>query len=360
MTRLPVGAVEGDLAAASWAFPLAGLLVGGVAALIYGFAIDLGLSALLAAALAVASAMLLTGALHEDGLADFADGLGVRGGPAERLAAMRASGIGSFGTLALVFSVLLRVAALAALVGPAAVGPALIGAHAGARALLPWAMHGQPQARADGLRSASAVPRARGGRRAPDRSRHPASCRRTGPGRNRRPAALLGLLILPLARRRSAASPGMCWAPSSSWRRSPYFSLWWRRELWWGDDPDPLVVDPPCAGDEPWRAIYGQNDLPADCADSGALPGAGAQLPADALWLVTPLRRTCQTAEALFAAGAPPPAELREEPDFLEQHFGSWQGLTYDELAALRDGAAHRFWHAPAVERRPVGRASPM
>ena len=47
MTRLPVGVIEGDLAAASWAFPLAGLLVGGGAALIYGCAIDLGLSALI-------------------------------------------------------------------------------------------------------------------------------------------------------------------------------------------------------------------------------------------------------------------------------------------------------------------------
>ena len=81
--------------------------------------------------------------------------------------------------------------------------------------------------------------------------------------------------------------------------------------------------------------------------------GLAAQLPKDALWLVTPLRRTRQTAEALFAAGAPMPAELREEPGTLEQHFGSWQGLTYDELAVLRDGAAHRFWHAPAVERPP-------
>ena len=95
--------------------------------------------------------------------------------------------------------------------------------------------------------------------------------------------------------------------------------------------------------------VYGQNDLPADCADEALFRGLAAQLPGDALWLVTPLRRTRQTAEALFAAGAPQPAELREEPDFLEQHFGSWQGLTYDELAALRDGAAHRFWHAPAV-----------
>jgi alpha-ribazole phosphatase len=101
--------------------------------------------------------------------------------------------------------------------------------------------------------------------------------------------------------------------------------------------------------------IYGQNDLPADCADEALFRGLASQLPADALWLVTPLQRTHQTAEALFAAGAPRPAELREEPDFLEQHFGSWQGLTYDELAALRDGAAHRFWHAPAIERPPGG-----
>lgn len=209
MTRLPVGVAEGDLAAASWAFPLAGLVVGGVAALIYGFAIDLGLSALLAAALAVASAMLLTGALHEDGLADFADGLGVRGGPVERLAAMRASGIGSFGTLALIFSVLLRVAALAALAGPAGVGPALLSAHAGARALLPWAMHGQPRARADGL----AVGAGR-----PTRAVAVAALLiglailllAAGPVRGAIAAlaALLGLVILPLARRRLGGITG--------------------------------------------------------------------------------------------------------------------------------------------------------
>jgi alpha-ribazole phosphatase len=101
--------------------------------------------------------------------------------------------------------------------------------------------------------------------------------------------------------------------------------------------------------------IYGQNDLPADCADSALFSGLAPSLPADALWLVTPLRRTRQTADALLAAGAPPPAELREEPAFLEQHFGSWQGMTYDELRDLRDGAAHRFWHAPARERPPGG-----
>ena len=107
--------------------------------------------------------------------------------------------------------------------------------------------------------------------------------------------------------------------------------------------------------------VYGQNDLPADCADEALFRGLAAQLPSDALWLVTPLRRTRQTAEALFAAGAPQPAELREEPDFLEQHFGSWQGLTYDELAALAR------WRRPSLLAcaggrcgRPAGRASPM
>ena len=151
LTRLPATAAAGDLASAGWAFPLAGLVVGAIAAVIYWFAIWLGLTALIAAALAVAAGVLATGALHEDGLADFADGLGVRGGPSQKLAAMRASGIGSFGVLALILGLLLRVLALAALIGPAGVGPALIGAHAGARALLPWAMKREPLARADGL-----------------------------------------------------------------------------------------------------------------------------------------------------------------------------------------------------------------
>src|SRR5215472_9830092 len=115
LTRFPVGDAVGELAPASWAFPLAGVLVGAFAGLIYWIAMRIGLSAPLAGALAVAGGVLATGALHEDGLADFADGLGVRGGPAERLAAMRASGIGSYGVLALILGLLLRVLALAAL-----------------------------------------------------------------------------------------------------------------------------------------------------------------------------------------------------------------------------------------------------
>jgi adenosylcobinamide-GDP ribazoletransferase len=122
---------------------------------------------------------------------------------------MRASGIGSFGTLALVFSVLLRVAALAALMGPAGVGPALLASHAGARALLPWVMHGQPQARADGLAVGAGRP---SGRVAVVALLIGLAILllAAGPARGAIAAlaALLGLLILPLARRRLGGITG--------------------------------------------------------------------------------------------------------------------------------------------------------
>jgi alpha-ribazole phosphatase len=101
--------------------------------------------------------------------------------------------------------------------------------------------------------------------------------------------------------------------------------------------------------------IYGQDDHDCDCANRALFAAIAEQLPKDALWITTPLKRTKQTAAALRAAGAPGPAHEIEEPAFLEQHFGSWQGLTYDEFSTLRDGVAHRFWHAPAIERPPEG-----
>src|SRR4051812_39025874 len=83
------------LAEASRAFPLAGLVVGLTGGLAYWIAVQIGLSGLLAAFLAVAATAALTGALHEDGWADFADGLGVRGDRIRKLAAMKDSHIGS-------------------------------------------------------------------------------------------------------------------------------------------------------------------------------------------------------------------------------------------------------------------------
>lgn len=79
-TRLPVAqsmSISGDdVARASWALPIAGVLVGGLGALAYWIAFRIGLPASLAAALALAATLLATGCLHEDGLADTADGFG--------------------------------------------------------------------------------------------------------------------------------------------------------------------------------------------------------------------------------------------------------------------------------------------
>jgi adenosylcobinamide-GDP ribazoletransferase len=153
LTRLPIPfpATGGSLAQASRTFPLVGVLVGGISAIVYAIAVNLGLTSLLGAGLAVAAGLIATGALHEDGLADLADGLGARGDGEAKLAAMRDSHIGVFGTLALILIVLLNVIAIGAIALPGEAAAALIAAHAGSRALLPLVMHRFPQARRDGL-----------------------------------------------------------------------------------------------------------------------------------------------------------------------------------------------------------------
>ncbi|MBL9033514.1 MAG: histidine phosphatase family protein [Rhodospirillaceae bacterium] len=102
--------------------------------------------------------------------------------------------------------------------------------------------------------------------------------------------------------------------------------------------------------------IYGQDDLDSDCGDETQFKLLANTLPKQAVWLVSHLKRTHQTASAIFAARV---AETESAPliasDLAEQHFGDWQGLTYAELEARRDGAYHRFWHAPATERPPNG-----
>ena len=154
MTRLPFGGAArtgGALARASWAFPLAGVIVGAVGGLAYWAAVALGLAGLAAAALALGATMLLTGCLHEDGLADTADGFGGGRCRAEKLAIMRDSRIGTYGVCALVVSLMLRWSMLAALASPAEAALALIGAHAAARAALPAFMWALPAVRPDGL-----------------------------------------------------------------------------------------------------------------------------------------------------------------------------------------------------------------
>jgi adenosylcobinamide-GDP ribazoletransferase len=150
-TRLPVPATDQPLAEAALLFPVVGAFVGLCAAAFYVLGLWIGFSALMSAILAVAGTALLTGALHDDGLADYADMLGVRGDRLRKLAVMRNSTIGSYGTLALVFVNLLKVAALADLALPGQVFGALVAAHALSRGVLPFIMRSYPLARSNGL-----------------------------------------------------------------------------------------------------------------------------------------------------------------------------------------------------------------
>lgn len=163
-TRLPLGRIavdEGrgvDLARASWALPVAGIVVGGIGALVYWLAFALGLAPLLCAALTIAATLLVTGALHEDGLADTADGFGGGTTRERKLAIMRDSRMGTYGTCALFLALFVRAAALAVLAEPSLVAPALIAAHAAARAPLPLFLRLLPPARADGLSAGAGRP----------------------------------------------------------------------------------------------------------------------------------------------------------------------------------------------------------
>ena len=162
LTRLRYGSPAtpsgAALAPAVWAFPIAGVIVGSIGALVYRLAERMGLPNWPAAALALAATMAVTGCLHEDGLADTADGFGGGTSRQSKLDIMRDSHIGAYGVCALVLSVLLRASALASLSASALVVPALIAAHAAARAVMPVFMHYVPPARSDGLSAAAGRP----------------------------------------------------------------------------------------------------------------------------------------------------------------------------------------------------------
>ena len=156
LTRVPAPAPFGPdlLRQATRYMPLVGLGVGAVGALAFTLA-SAGLPAAVAALFSVAATLLLTGALHEDGLADCCDGL--LGGRTREAALriMRDSRVGAFGVIGLGVVVAVKVACLAAL--PHAV-VAMVAAHAASRfwAVVPPVV--LPYARADGMAAGVAAP----------------------------------------------------------------------------------------------------------------------------------------------------------------------------------------------------------
>jgi adenosylcobinamide-GDP ribazoletransferase len=162
LTRLPLpcpaAANRLPIALAAWAFPLAGFVVGAVGAGVYAGSLGLGLPLSLAAIAAIAAMVWLTGGLHEDGLADCADGFGGGRNRDGKLAIMRDSRLGTYGALALMLALLARMSALTALDNASLVGAALIGAAVASRTAVVALMTAMHPARRDGLAATAGQP----------------------------------------------------------------------------------------------------------------------------------------------------------------------------------------------------------
>ncbi|SHL68808.1 adenosylcobinamide-GDP ribazoletransferase [Roseibium suaedae] len=143
-----------DFSAIAWAIPIAGVLIALPAALAGVLLGYTGLPALAVGLIVTGLLAAVTGALHEDGLADIADGF-FGGATAERrLAIMKDSQIGSFGALALIVSVGLKAVLIATLLerlGPVSAMVLVLGSEALSRCLMAWQWSVLPAARPEGL-----------------------------------------------------------------------------------------------------------------------------------------------------------------------------------------------------------------
>lgn len=154
-TRLPLPhRHHAKLQHALWALPVPGALVGFVSGAALWAVMELDLSSWIAAILALMVSAILTGALHEDGLADVADGFWGGATPERRIEIMRDSRIGAYGVLALVLTTSLKIALIAEIAdfwGAQPVWMMFIAIHAIARSGLSAAMAVMPMASQEGV-----------------------------------------------------------------------------------------------------------------------------------------------------------------------------------------------------------------
>lgn len=155
LTRVPVrtsrAAAPGEVV--PW-FPFVGALIGAAVGGIAAGMMEVS-APLVAGAVAVLAGVLITGAFHEDGLADTMDAIAGGTTPERRHEILKDPRHGSYGVAALCGSIVLRVACVASL-GPAAAFAGLVSAHALGRASAVGVMALVPPARPDGLGAASA------------------------------------------------------------------------------------------------------------------------------------------------------------------------------------------------------------
>ena len=155
LTRLPV-ILDTDRAvargaAAAWAYPLVGIVVGVIVAATVPFMLWVQLPGGIIAGLILLLQVVLAGAMHEDGLADCADGFWGGWTPQKRLAIMKDSHVGVYGICALALTLLLRWLALVVIVSVGAYWVALMAVGALSRASMVAVMAALPNARSNGL-----------------------------------------------------------------------------------------------------------------------------------------------------------------------------------------------------------------
>ncbi len=165
LTRIPVASkwFEGDdgvLSQTCRAFPFAGVLSALPALLVLMAGTVLDLPVLLTSAAAVAMLVIVCGGLHEDGLADVADGFYGGANPERRLEIMKDSRIGAYGAMALIFALLLRTIALAALLqtGLFTAAAGLVAAVVAGKMALVWHWNELPSARTGGTADKAGSP----------------------------------------------------------------------------------------------------------------------------------------------------------------------------------------------------------
>ena len=143
------------------AYAFAGAVICLPASLLLFVLLSAGLDPLFSSALTVAFSVLVCGALHEDGLADCADGFGGGSSRERVLDIMKDSAIGAYGGLALIVSFVTRVAGVAVLASqasPVAAALALLSVGISSRAAMVWHWHGLPAARTDGVAALAGQP----------------------------------------------------------------------------------------------------------------------------------------------------------------------------------------------------------
>jgi adenosylcobinamide-GDP ribazoletransferase len=161
LTRLPIPVdhqVAGERAAiATWAYPLVGAVLGLMAGIIGSLLHWFGAPAPMAAIAALGALALLTGGMHEDGLADCADGIGGAFDIERRLEIMKDSHIGAYGAVALILFLLARFSSMESLINTSFI-PTLIAVGAASRLPVVLAMYAMPNARDDGLSASVGKP----------------------------------------------------------------------------------------------------------------------------------------------------------------------------------------------------------